>query len=96
MPGVSHHDRPLDGKKEFTADMCRQCGRTDLVLDTSIQKMTRELVEGKIVFLQYAITCGTRPDCKVVTYPHTDVIPGALFGKKLMAAIPRTKTRASQ
>ena len=31
MPGISHHDRPLDGKKEFAADMCRQCGRTDLV-----------------------------------------------------------------
>ena len=38
MPGVSHHDRPCDGKKEFVADMCRQCGRTDLVLDTPIQK----------------------------------------------------------
>ena len=44
MPGVSHHVN-CDGK-EFVADMCRQCGRTDLVLDTSIQKMTRELTEG--------------------------------------------------
>ena len=70
MPGVSHHDRPCDGKKEFAADMCRQCGRTDLVPGTPIQKMTRELAEGKIVFLQYAITCGTCPDCKVVTYPY--------------------------
>ena len=33
VSGVSHHDRPCDGKKEFAADMCRQCGRTDLVLD---------------------------------------------------------------
>ena len=39
MPGVSHHDRPCDGKKKLAADMCRQCGRADLVLDTPIQKM---------------------------------------------------------
>ena len=94
MPGISHHDRPLDGKKEFAADMCRQCGRTDLVLDTPIQKMVRELAEGKITFLQYAITCGTCPDCKVATYPHTDVIPGTSFGKKLMATLTLYKNES--
>ena len=94
MPGVSHHDCPRDGKKEFVADMCRQCGRTDLILDTPIQKMTRELAEGRMVFLQYAITCGTCPDCKVVTYPHTDVIPGTSFGKKLMATIVSYKNES--
>ena len=87
MPGISHHDRPLDGKKEFAADMCRQCGRTDLVPGTPIQKMVRELTEGRMMFLQYAITCGTCPDCKVVTYPHTDTIPGTSFGRKLMATL---------
>ena len=85
VPGISHHDSPLDGRKEFTADMCRQCGRTDLVLDAPVQKMVRELTEGRMAFLQYAITCGICTDCKVVTYPHTDVVPGTSFGKKLMA-----------
>ena len=78
MPGVSHHDRPCDR-------LCRQCGRTDLVLDTPIQKMTRELAEGKITFLQYAITCGTCPDCKVVTYYRYHTWDS--FGKKLMAIL---------
>ena len=87
MPGISHHDRPPDGKKKFVADMCRQCGRTDLVPGTPIQKMIRELTEGRMVFLQYAITCGTCPDCKVTTYPHTDTIPGTSFGRKLMATL---------
>ena len=40
-----------------------------------------------MTFLQYAITCGTCHDCKVVTYPHTDSIPGTSFGKKLMAIL---------
>ena len=94
MPGVSHHDRPCDGRREFAADMCRQCGRTDLVLDAPIQKMTRKLAEGRIVFLQYAITCGACPDCKVVTYPHTYIIPGTSFGKKLMATIVSYKNES--
>ena len=94
MPGISHHDRPLDGKKEFAADMCRQCGRADLVPGTPIQKMVRELTEGRMAFLQYAITCGTCPDCKVVTYPHTDTVPGTSFGKKLMATIASYKNES--
>ena len=49
--------------------------------------MIRELTEGRMTFLQYAITCGTCPDCKVTTYPHTDTIPGTSFGRKLMATL---------
>ena len=94
VSGVSHHDRPCDGKKEFATDMCRQCGRTDLVPGTPIQKMTRELTEGRIVFLQYAIMYRTCPDCKVATYPHTDTIPGTSFGKKLMATIVSYKNES--
>ena len=94
MPGVSRHDCPRDGKKEFVADMCSQCGRTDLILGTPIQKMTRELVEGKMIFLQYAITCGTCPDCKVTTYTHTDTVPGTSFGKKLVAIVTSYKNES--
>ena len=94
VPGISHHDCPRDGSKEFVADMCRQCGRTDLIPHTPIQKMTRELAEGRMVFLQYAITCGTCPDCKVITYPHTDTVPGTSFGKKLMAMVTSYKNES--
>ena len=93
MPGVSCHDRPVTAGRNLL-QICADSGRTDLVLDAPIQKMVRELMEGKMFFLQYAITCGTCSDCRVATYPHTYAIPGTSFGQRLRAAITSYKNEA--
>ena len=88
-PGVSHHDKPGDNRKSFAADMCPQCGRTDLELLNKIPKLIREIAGPArvlTVFL-YLIAPGRCPGCGIEALPHSGAIRGTSLGPKAGAAM---------
>ena len=92
-PGVSHHDSPGRNRKKFAARMCPQCGRTDLKMLRTIQKLVRNLVEGipGLVTFLYSIRPGRCPDCGIRVLPHTDAIPGTSFCERLRGTLYELK-----
>ena len=92
-PGVSHHDSPGRNRKKFAARICPQCGRTDLKMLRTIQKLVRNLVEGipgPVTFL-HSIRPGRCPDCGIRVLPHTDAIPGTSFCERLRGTLYELK-----
>ena len=86
--GVSRRDR-TEGTVRFHPELCRYCGRADLVIIRIIRKRFRDLAEARrcTISLMYVIRVGQCLGCGVRTIPHTDAIPGTSLGPRTRAAL---------
>ncbi len=86
--GVSRRER-TEGTVVFRPELCRYCGRADLVITGTIPKRFRDLAEARrsTISLMYVIRVGQCPGCGVRTIPHTDAIPGTSLGPRTRATL---------
>ncbi len=86
--GVSRRER-TEGTVRFHPELCRYCGRADLVIIMTIRKRFRDLAEARqsTVSLMYVIRVGQCPGCDIRTTPHTDAIPGTSLGPRTRATL---------
>ncbi len=86
--GVSRRGR-TEGTVRFLPELCRYCGRADLVIVGIIRKRFRDLAEARrsTISLMYVIRVGQCPGCGVRTIPHTDAIPGTSLRPRTRATL---------
>ena len=86
--GVSRRER-TEGTVVFRPELCRYCGRADLVIVRIIRKRFRDLAEARrsTISLMYVIRVGQCPGCDIRTIPHTDAIPGTSLGPRTRATL---------
>lgn len=74
--------------KEFVADICGGCGRTDTTIHDTVWKIVVDIGEcGAIICYMEKITSAYCDVCRAVTQPATDSIPGTWAGPNLRRII---------